>query len=238
MAERTWHLPIWGFALLLASQWACLAAAADKSATEAVSSPAAPLSQEAKEAAAAGIAAFEQGDFEKAALRFRRMLALAPGHPMALVNLATAEFQMGDPKEAEALLEQAIEIEPRAPEVWTTLGIVRLTNGNARGALTALAMATEQRPDNARARNYLGAALAELGWLMGAEAELRKAVELDPEYADAHFNLALVYLRRVPPPVELARRHYQRAIDLGTQPDPLVEKQLEQLSTGESSPRP
>ncbi len=185
-----------------------------------------PLSSEAKEAAAAGMAAFEKGDFEMAALRFRRMLALAPDHPMALVNLATAEFQLGHHDEAERLLERSLTLKPAAPEVWTTLGIVRLTAGDARGAMTALAMASYQAPDAARTRNYLGVALAELGWLMGAEAELRKAIELDPEYAEAHFNLALVYLRLSPPSIELAKRHYHRALELGSSPDPIIERKL------------
>jgi hypothetical protein len=49
-------------------------------------------------------------------------------------------------------------------------------------------------------------------------------VELDQRYADANFNLAVLYLRRTPPLIELARRHYQRAIDLGAPRDPAIEK--------------
>ena len=55
---------------------------------------------------------------------------------------------------------------------------------------------------------------------------MRKAISLEPEYAEAHFNLAVFYLQRNPPAVELARRHYQRALDLGAAPDPDVAKQL------------
>ena len=45
-------------------------------------------------------------------------------------------------------------------------------------------------------------------------------------YAEAHFNLAVFYLQRTPPAVELARRHYQQALNLGAAPDPQVEKSL------------
>jgi Flp pilus assembly protein TadD len=55
---------------------------------------------------------------------------------------------------------------------------------------------------------------------------LRRAVEIRPDYADAHFNLAVFCLERDPPAVELARRHYRRALDLGAAPDPLVERAL------------
>ena len=62
------------------------------------------------------------------------------------------------------------------------------------------------------------------GWSDASEQELRRAVELDPGYADANFNLAVLYLRRTPPLYELARRHYQRALDLGAARDPVIEK--------------
>ena len=59
-----------------------------------------------------------------------------------------------------------------------------------------------------------------------AKALFERALQLDPDYVEANFNLALSYLQRTPPAVELARRHYYRAIDLGAAPDPLVEKSL------------
>jgi Flp pilus assembly protein TadD len=55
---------------------------------------------------------------------------------------------------------------------------------------------------------------------------MRRAIELDPEYAEAHFNLAVFCLQRQPPAVELARRHYQKALDLGAAPDPELETKL------------
>ena len=77
-----------------------------------------------------------------------------------------------------------------------------------------------------RAHNYLGVVLGRKGWLDGAEAELRRAVEINPGYRDAHYNLAVIYLQRKPPAIELARRHYFKSIDLGGQRDPDIEKSL------------
>jgi Flp pilus assembly protein TadD len=79
---------------------------------------------------------------------------------------------------------------------------------------------------NARAHAALAVTLVAKGWMTGAELELQRAIELDPNFGEAHFNLALVCLQRLPPAVELARRHYQRAIDLGENPDPAIEKKL------------
>jgi hypothetical protein len=55
---------------------------------------------------------------------------------------------------------------------------------------------------------------------------------LDPGYADANFNLAVLYLGRTPPLIELARRHYQRAIDLGAKHDPAIEKIIAKAVAG------
>ena len=47
-------------------------------------------------------------------------------------------------------------------------------------------------------------------------------------YADAHFNLALMYLDRKPPALELARRHYEKAVSLGAEKDEVVEEKLKE----------
>jgi Tfp pilus assembly protein PilF len=72
----------------------------------------------------------------------------------------------------------------------------------------------------------LGVVIGRQGWIDGAQQELRRAVELDPAYADAHYNLAAFYLEEKPPAVELAKRHYFKAIELGVEKDPAMEKVL------------
>jgi hypothetical protein len=62
--------------------------------------------------------------------------------------------------------------------------------------------------------------------VQAAEEELRRSLEIEPDDAGAHFNLAVFYLRRKPVAVELARRHYYRALDLGFEPDPALEESL------------
>ena len=93
-------------------------------------------------------------------------------------------------------------------------------------ALAALSQATLLDPKNPLAHQYLGVTVGKKGWLSAAEDELRQAIELDPLAAEAHFNLAVFYLQRSPPATELARRHYQKALDLGSPPDPEVAKNL------------
>ena len=104
------------------------------------------------------------------------------------------------------------------------LGVIYYDQNKLDRALAALAQAVLFEPKDARAHHFLGVTIGKKGWYLGAEDEMRKAIELNPDYAEAHFNLAVFYLQRSPPAVELARRHYQKALDLGAAPDPQVEK--------------
>jgi Tfp pilus assembly protein PilF len=59
-----------------------------------------------------------------------------------------------------------------------------------------------------------------------AETALRKAIQIDPNYAAAQNNLAVIYLSQKPPLVQLARWHYQKALDAGQPRNPDLEKAL------------
>jgi Flp pilus assembly protein TadD len=133
---------------------------------------------------------------------------------------------LGNSTEAERLLRRSLQIKPDNPTAWLNLGILYLERDEPMRSLAAIAQAVVHAPDDPVARNYLGVAAGRNRWFDAAEAELRRAIELQPDYADAHFNLAVFCLERNPPAVELARRHYQKARDLGAAPDPLIEKAL------------
>jgi Tfp pilus assembly protein PilF len=59
---------------------------------------------------------------------------------------------------------------------------------------------------------------------------MRRAIELNPQYADAHFNLAVMYAKQKVPRPELSRYHYQKSLDLGAPPDPQLEELLKKLT--------
>lgn len=180
----------------------------------------------AAQIAAAGIAAFQSGNFNGAREAYQRVLKLEPDNLTALVNLGATEYRLGNLSEAEALLRRSLQIKQDNPTAWLNLGIVYLGQNKPMHALSAVALTVAEMPDDPVAHNYLGLAAGRLGWREVAEAELRRAVELKPDYADAHFNLAVFYLERTPPAVELTRRHYHRALELGAAPDKLIEKAL------------
>jgi tetratricopeptide (TPR) repeat protein len=180
----------------------------------------------AKEAAAEGNAAFARKDLKTARKAYEKVLDLAPGNLLGLVNLGVVEFSAGNTARAEELLKRAVRIRLETPAAWLTLGIIYMDQEKPDEALASLTQAALYDPSNARVRNFLGVVMGRKGWTDAAQAELRRAVELDPAYADAQYNLAAFYLEEKPPAIELARRHYTRAIELGAEPDPAIEKVL------------
>jgi Flp pilus assembly protein TadD len=189
-------------------------------------SESAGLSPEAKAAAEAGIEALGKNKFEAAETAFLKLLDLSPGNPTALANLGMVEFRLGRTEEAQKYLQQAIRVKPDAALAWMMLGVIYMNQNNAEAATAALAQAVYLNPKSPQAHNYYAVTLAKRGWYDGAEDELRKVIELAPDFAEAQFNLALIYFQQNPPAIELARRHYQKALDLGAAPDPAFAAKL------------
>lgn len=179
------------------------------------------LSQRASEA-------FAKKDWKTARKCYLEMLEAEPRNALTLANLGAVEQQSGNLKEAQVYFEKALAVNPGLQQTWTALGLVSYELGDSYRSVSALSRAVHEDPLDARAHNYLAAAVKKLGWLDAAEAELRRAIELNPGYANAHFNLALMYLERKPPSLELARRHYETALSLGAERDELVDEKLKQ----------
>lgn len=183
-------------------------------------------SAEAQQIANRALAAFSKGELAAARRDFLKVLELVPGNLPTTINLGLLEYRAKRFGEAEKRLKKVLSAEPESGLAWLILGVVFYDQNKLDAALGALGQAVYLEPKDARAHHYLGVTVGRKGWYSGAEDEMRKAIALAPEYAEAHFNLAVFYLQRTPPAVELARRHYQQALDLGAPPDPDVAKHL------------
>jgi Flp pilus assembly protein TadD len=227
-------LRVSGFVLYLLAALLCDAQTAPKFKTTvfAPTSAAATagLSAGAKNAVEAGLGYFARGDLPAAETAFHKFLDLAPDNPTGLVNLGVVEYRLKRLDEAEKLLKRAVRVKPEAAAAWLALGVIYYEEDKLDAALAELSQAVLLEPKNAQAHNYLGVTVGRKGWNSGAEQELETAIGIDPDYAEAHFNLALFSLQRSPPAVELARRHYQKALDLGAARDPMIEKELDEGS--------
>jgi hypothetical protein len=178
-----------------------------------------PLAREAK-------TSFDHGKYKQSEKLYQEILSKSPNNLYALSNLGVVLFRNSKLKAAELTLKKAIAIAPRDEFAHTTLGIVYYQQAKFDDALAELTKSLAINPKSATAHNYLGITASQKGWQEAAEKEMLEAIANNPDYADAHFNLAVVYSTSEPPAKELARRHYQRALALGAQPDPSLDKLL------------
>ena len=184
------------------------------------------VSTEAQQLAKTAMLAMAKGDLAAAQRDFEKVLILAPDNVATTINLGLVAYRQKRYAAAQKHLKSAIRTQPESGLGWLILGVVHYDQDQLDAALAALAQAALLEPKNATVHQYLGVTVGKKGWLSGAEDELRKAIEIDPGYAEAHFNLAVFYLQRTPPSIELARRHYQKALDLGAAPDADVARSL------------
>lgn len=184
------------------------------------------IPKEAISLAARAGKAFSAGEMKQAESLYQQAVALAPESSTLRVSLAAVETRMGKLDHSEKNLHEALRHDLQNGPAWLLLGMNCLEQNRTEEAFAALVQATLYDDHNPRAHNYLGIASGRKGWRDASEEELRRAIELDPKYADANFNLAVLYLSHTPPLIELARRHYQQALDLGSPKDPLIEAQL------------
>ncbi len=177
------------------------------------------------------ISAMRAQQWKAARTAWDSVLKLEPNNAAALSNLGKVHYQLGDHEAARNSLEKATALKPELVDSWLTLGQVYLELKAPMMAVSATTRGVAENPADARSHNTLAIVLKRIGWTNGAEAELQKALDLDPEYAEAHFNLAVLYLERKPPSLEMAGRHYRKARSLGAEPDEIIEKQIRGEST-------
>lgn len=165
-------------------------------------------------------------DFARAEQKYQEILRQDENNVYVLAHLANAQFAGGHLDQCEKTVLKALALDADDAASLYLLGILRYRQEKLDAALDALNRSAKFNPTNAGTQNYLGCVLADKGLRSAAESALRKALQLDPDYADAHYNLALVYAGEQPPSPSLARWHYDRAVTLGHARNPDFEKTL------------
>jgi Flp pilus assembly protein TadD len=171
---------------------------------------------------------FKNQKYDESAAKYQSIIEKYPESLYAWSNLGVVRFQQGKYDDALKALQQAVKLSPTDAFSYSNLGIVYYQLNQYENAIDALNSAKALDPNDAKTHNYLGCAESQKGWQEVAEKEFRKAIEIDPNFGDAHFNLALVYATSKPPSLELARREYNRALELGIAKDARLEKLLDQ----------
>ena len=169
---------------------------------------------------------FANHEFDAAEADYQKILDRNQNNGLVLANIATIEMQQGKLADAEKHIQAAVNQSPEDAYNLSTLGYLKFRQEKYDDALEVLSRAVKIDPQNPEIQNYLGVTLGHKGLRIQAETALRKAIELDAAYAPAHNNLAVIYLNQTPPLPQLARWHYQKALDAGQPHNPDLEKML------------
>ena len=169
---------------------------------------------------------FSNHEFGDAEADYLKILERDQNNGLALANLATIEMQENKLDDAEKHIKAAIVQSPDDAYNLSTLGFLKFRQEKYDDALDALSHAAKIDPNNPEIQNYLGVTLSHKGLRQQAETALRKAIALDANYAPAHNNIAVIYLSQTPSLPQLARWHYQKALDAGQPHNAELEKML------------
>ena len=144
-----------------------------------------------------GLAYFKKNRYDIAEQKFLRAIALKPEFTAARYNLGLNYLQMK--RWDDAINEFKLVTEDifyqNQESAFINLGIAYLSKGEYPKALVTLKSAVSSYPRNPIARVYLGKVYFVLDKVDEAIGEYRKAVELNSEYANAHYQLALAFLK-------------------------------------------
>lgn len=138
---------------------------------------------------------------------------------LAVKSEANRMMNGGDMLPAIHLLTEAVELMPSESELVVLLAVAYCQDGRYAEALPLLTPFDVWRPKNAAALLTLGMAHMGLGQIGEARDATEKGLHIKPDSIDGHYNLAQILVSILPPDVEGARLHYQRALELGAPVD-------------------
>lgn len=134
-----------------------------------------------------------------AAQAFMRALMLAPDHPGAWNNLASALWELNNGSAVRSFCQRSIALKPDHPDPYANLGYVErsqaMSPADFRAAEVLCRRALQLRPSHVSAQNNLGIVQLDLNHLDQAEALFRNVLTAEAKNADARFNLALTLLK-------------------------------------------
>ncbi|MCC7123768.1 MAG: tetratricopeptide repeat protein [Acidobacteria bacterium] len=149
-----------------------------------------------------GVAAFNAGDFQKAATAFEAAVRNAPEIPDLHVNLALAYMRLNRQADAIASLEKAAALSPNDPKVHYQLGSAYIETQAYDKAVQALEKGLSSRPDLAadplalEATSSLGAVYFARGEMEKAEQQFSRVLAVRPGAAGATLGMGKLHFSR------------------------------------------
>ncbi len=159
-----------------------------------------------------GLAAREQGDFERSIAALKTAVALDPGHVPSYVLLGWTQHLAGERDAAITTLNQGLTREPEHVPALNALGIAYLVNGDLESAIATHTHAKNLKPDNEIAYYNLSLAYQRLPNVAAAIEHADRATELEPYNPHPWVALALAHWSNQDPAATQAA--YQQALQL------------------------
>lgn len=131
---------------------------------------------------------------------------------------------------AESILKEMLKNRKDLAGPWTNLGLVYLKKNDTTQATKALEQALQLNPKQPYALNLMGLIEYNQGNVQKAAEYYEAALLNKPDYANAHYNLALLYdifYQDIPQAVA----HYQQYMELTKHQDKETEVWLQQLAS-------
>lgn len=166
----------------------------------------------------------KNGKKEAAIWCYEKVLKLEPTNTSALAGLGAIEAANGNDKKAVPLLIKALGNDNDNMDLLLALTFCYIRQEKYYEALGAASRASAQDPKDPTIQRYMGIICSYLGWDDAAERQFRNSFKLDPTSSETAYNAAVHIAKTSPERKEEAKLWYDRAIQLGAQRDPVMEK--------------
>ena len=157
-----------------------------------------------------GVAMFQHGYLDQAALSFEQVIATRPDDAEAYYNLGTLDLRRNDFSRARQQLEKALTLKPNYPEAWNNLGMMAAQQGQTAEAMHSFEQSLALRPAYLTALLNLGNLYRHERSFSNAQTYLMRALTLAPEDAEANYSMGMLYAQQGQ--MELAAEYLQHAI--------------------------
>jgi Flp pilus assembly protein TadD len=161
-----------------------------------------------------------QGQVEQAEGLFRKVIEIAPKHPVAYQRLAIIRAKAGNFAEAEQFFSTAYRLAPRDAKLVTDIGYFYYLSSKPGRAEQFLRYALELDRNNQAAYNNLALVLGE----QGRDEEAKSLFQQAGTEAQATANMAFLYAQRGQ--LDMASHTYSRALTLDSTMRPAAEALL------------
>ncbi|AFL89143.1 TPR repeat-containing protein [Terriglobus roseus DSM 18391] len=159
-----------------------------------------------------GVAMFQHGYLEAAALYFQQVVTARPNDAEAYYNLGTLHLRRNEFVEARANLKTSLRLRPDYPEAWNNLGMMAAQEGRNEEAAQNFLQSLQLRPGYAIALLNLGNVYRRQGDAAKASDALNRALALQPDDPEANYGLGMLAAQQNR--VSVAEGYLRKAIAL------------------------